>query len=142
MLAVILLEGDVYGNSRRMLIQQIDGAISFLTTIQRLSVLSTVSMRHTAYMLAKLATHERSGLGYTPPLRGSTPKTLSSQQSFLLQGLPGVGADLADRMLEHFGSIPAVMHASADELAAVRGIGPGRAQKIHAVLAAPWEPNQ
>ena len=140
MLGIVILEGDVYGNSQRMLIQSIDGAISYLTAIQQLSVLCTVSMKHTAYMIAKLATHERSGLGYTPPLRGSKPRTLSSQQSFLIQGLPGVSVEIAENLLRHFGGVPAVLSASKDELAAVPGIGPGRAQKIHAVLCADWQP--
>lgn len=38
---VFLLEGDVYGNSGSMLCQQIDGALSFLSAVQKVSVLPT-----------------------------------------------------------------------------------------------------
>ena len=51
-------------------------------------------------------------------------------QMHLLQGLPGIGPERAARLLDHFGSVRAVMAADAAELRAVPGIGPKCARKI------------
>jgi ERCC4-type nuclease len=133
-IAIIMLEGDVYSNSLRMLVQQIDGALSFLAVIQKLSILQTYNLNHTAYVLVKLATHHRSGLGYELGLRSKKPKTLLSQQSFVLEGLPGVNAEMAGRLLEAFGTVQAVCNAGYADLLKVPGIGPKRAQQIVDVL--------
>jgi len=136
-IAILLIEGDVYANSSRMLVQQIDGALSFLSVIQKLSILPTYNLNHTAYVLVKLATHHRSGLGYELGLRSRKPKTLLPQQRFVLEGLPGVNAEMAGRLLEAFGSIQAVCAAEIDDLLKVPGIGPKRAQQIFEVLRSP-----
>jgi DNA excision repair protein ERCC-4 len=44
----------------------------------------------------------------------------------VLRGLPGISTVGARRLLEHFGSLPAIFNASADELREVPGIGPVR----------------
>jgi Fanconi anemia group M protein len=44
--------------------------------------------------------------------------------------LPGISAVGARRPLEHFGSLPAIFSATADELREVPGIGPVRASRL------------
>jgi ERCC4-type nuclease len=44
-------------------------------------------------------------------------------QLYVLQGLPNVGPTRAERLLDHFGSVEAVMAASADALTQVPSIG-------------------
>ena len=135
-LGVLILEGDVYTNSTRMdLVQQIDGALSFATAIQRMSVLPTLSLRHTAYVILKLAQHQRFGLGYDIGLRAEKPKTSRDRSAFVLEGLPGVNASLARALLAHFSSVRAVALAGIEELRAVPGIGARKAGDIHDVLA-------
>ena len=131
---IILLEGDVYNNSQRMLIQSVDGAISFLCAIQRLSVIPTYNLEHTAYLILKLATHHRSGLGYELGLRSKKPKALLDQKSFVLEGLPGVNAELSRRILKRFGSIHKFMLADKSEMLSVKGLGEKTTDKIIAVI--------
>ena len=57
-------------------------------------------------------------------------RTLHSQ----LDGIPGVGPTLRKRLLRHFGSMKALNVASAEEIAAVQGVGPGLARRIAALL--------
>ena len=47
-----------------------------------------------------------------------------------MRGLPGVGPARAERLLDAFGSVEAVMQAGAEELEAVRGVGGETAGKI------------
>ncbi len=55
----------------------------------------------------------------------------------LLCALPGIGPDLAARLLYHFGSVQAIAAALPPELMAVPGIGPVRARAIRETLGGP-----
>lgn len=131
---VFLLEGDVYGNSNTMLCQQIDGALSFLSVVQKVSVLPTYNENHSAYMIAKLASHFVDGL-YTPvSLHKAKPKAIFEQQKYALEALPGVSCKVAETLLEHFGSVRKVMTASKKDLLAVNGLGPKKVEVLLSVL--------
>jgi ERCC4-type nuclease len=131
---IFLLEGDVYGNATSMLCQQIDGAVSFLSAIQKVSVLPTLNANHTAYMVAKLATHFLDGL-YTPvSLHKAKPKAIFEQQVYVLEALPGVSTKAAQLLLETFGSVRKVMAASKSELLAINGLGPKKVEALLKVL--------
>jgi len=58
------------------------------------------------------------------------PRGKRKAQLDILQGLPGVGPRRARYLLERFGSVEAVLTASADELSSVSGIGHGTAESI------------
>ena len=137
--SVLLLEGDVYGQ-QRLTLPNIAGTLSYLAVIQGVSVLPTLSLPHSVYMIAKLVRHRVYGLGYDIPLRGTAPKHASKAAAFLLEGLPGVSANLARRLLRHFGSAQAVANATEAELRAVEGIGPSKAKAIVEVFAASSDP--
>lgn len=131
---VFLLEGDVYGNSSTMLCQQIDGAISFLSVVQKVSVLPTYNLNHSAYMIAKLASHFVDGL-YTPvSLHKAKPKAIFEQQKYVLEALPGVSCKVAELLLETFGSVRNVMAASKADLLKVNGLGPKKVEALLKVL--------
>jgi len=61
---------------------------------------------------------------------GYQPKGLRYRQRYILQGLPGVGRERADRLLDRFGSVEAVISAGIDDLQTVDGIGKNIAEKI------------
>jgi DNA excision repair protein ERCC-4 len=56
--------------------------------------------------------------------RGRRPKGKAALQRHILQGLPGIGPARAAGLLEHFGTVQAVLSADRDEIASVPGIGP------------------
>lgn len=62
------------------------------------------------------------------------PKRLATRKLHLLQGLPGVGPELAHRLLEQFGSIERVITAPEDALMQVRGVGPKKAARIRQLV--------
>lgn len=128
-LVYLILEGDPYTQHRRMTMQQITGAITYLSAIKGLSVLQVPDMAATAYTLAKIAQHERHGLGYNLGLRTNKSSGLDAR-SYVLEGLPGVNGTLARRLLEHFGSVAAVCAARAADLRKVDGVGPKIATRI------------
>ncbi|ADC73243.1 ERCC4 domain protein (plasmid) [Thioalkalivibrio sp. K90mix] len=131
---VVILEGEPHLFQQSMTPAQVDGAISFLVTVQRLNVIVTHSVEHTAYLLVKLATHDRSGLGYVPPLRGKKPSHPKDQLAFVLEGLPGMSGSLAKRLAAHYDTIGQICNATDAELLSIEGIGPKRLEGMRKVL--------
>lgn len=131
---VILLEGDVYGNSTSMLCQQIDGALSFLSVVQKVSVFPVYNQVHSAYMIAKMASHFMDGLYQPVSLHKAKPKAIFEQKRYVLESLPGVSCKVAEVLLEHFGSVRAVMAASKEDLLKVNGLGPKKVTALLSVL--------
>lgn len=128
-MGVLLIEGDIYAQ-QRMALPQIAGALSFIAVIQRVSVIPTLGLEHSAMMIAKLVRHAVHGLGYDLGLRGSAPRDPAKAAAFLLEGLPGVSATRAQALLTHFGSLQAVALASEAQLRKIDGIGPKTAKLI------------
>lgn len=52
----------------------------------------------------------------------------------LLMGLPGVGSELAGRMVDHFGGVPWRWDVGMDDLVAVEGIGKKKAATMYRAL--------
>ena len=132
---IILLEGDCYKKSHSMLVQSIDGMISFLAVIQKISIWSTYNINHTAYTLIKLATHFQNGLGYPISLRASKPTALIDRKSFILEGITGVSTLIAQSLLKTFGSVKGVAQASRKDLEKVHKVGPILSKKIYESLS-------
>ena len=63
------------------------------------------------------------------------PKRLASRKLYMLQGLPGVGPALANRLLLQFGSVAHVVTADPSLLMQVRGIGPRKADQIRTLVS-------
>lgn len=130
---VFLIAGDAYQHSN-MLVQQIDGALSFLSVIQKITVLCSYDENHTAYLIAKMGSHFVDGL-YTPvSFHKAKPKAIWDQRRYVLEALPGVSCGIAEALLERFGSIKGVATATEQELSAVKGIGPKRIKEIMRVI--------
>lgn len=64
------------------------------------------------------------------PIRRIKAKRRSTRKRHVLQSLPGIGPDRANRLLDHFGSVRACLAANAEELATIPGIGLTTARKI------------
>lgn len=136
--AVLILEGDIYAQ-RRTTIPSITGTLSYLAVIQRIAIVPTLSLHHSAYMIAKLVRHRVWGLGYDLGLRGAAPvNNPAAAAEFFIEGLPGVSALTAKRLLAHFGSARAIANATEEDLRGVWGIGPTRARDIFRALTTPF----
>jgi ERCC4-type nuclease len=93
------------------------------------AVIATDDADDTALWLARLARLEERGPSQArgrPRARRPTGDRVRVAED-VLSCLPGISTVGARRLLEHFGSLPAIFGASEDELRAVPGIGPVRA---------------
>lgn len=136
--ATFVIEGDVYATRSKVTPEAICGAISYLTMIEDARVLTTRNAAETASLLATMARHAQQGLGYVPSLRANKPKDLRLSAQFLVQGLPGVGPAGATALLNHFGTVGALVRADVAQLRKVPGVGAKTAELIRAVLEADY----
>ena len=67
---------------------------------------------------------------------GARPRTKRRMQLKILQGLPGIGSARAQQLLEHFGSVEAVMTASAEQLEGLPGFGEKTSARMRWALEA------
>lgn len=132
---LLLLERDFYQQTN-MSLPSITGTLTYLSVIQGVSVVPTLSLAHSAYTIVKAIRHAVQGLGYELNLRGSGPRNPSAAAAFVLEGVPGVSAVTAQALIAHFGSLAKVAMADVASLLAVPGVGPKRAQTIFDVFRA------
>ncbi len=140
---VLILEGEGLYSRRAIHPNAIRGALAALVVDFNIPILPTRDGEETALVLAAIARREQVEQVREVAIRGE-PKglTLSEQQRFVVEGLPGVSVVLAKRLLEHFGTVERVMGASVEELRQVQGIGKEKAKRIRQVLNTKYEKNE
>jgi Fanconi anemia group M protein len=138
---VLMLEGEGLYSRRAIHPNAIRGALAALAVDFGISVLPTRDEKETAAVLAIIARREQTGQAKEVAVRGEAKGlTLPEQQRFVIEGLPGVSAVLAERLLAHFGTVERVIAASEEELQQVRGIGKEKAKEIRRVLSILYQP--
>jgi len=76
------------------------------------------------------------GLFRRPAGKGSWgPMSKNETWLWLLQGFPNIGPGLADKIIQHFGTVPLRWTCSLEELMKVPKIGKGRAEQLLSQLA-------
>ncbi len=114
--------------------ESIQGALITLQLIFHLPVLRSTDPEETARMMIfawrQLVRQEKDQVNRG----GRRPKRKKRAQLLALQALPSVGPKRAELLLERFGSVRAVMNASAVELEAIPGIKAKTIQGMQWVL--------
>jgi DNA excision repair protein ERCC-4 len=134
--AVLVLEGSTANQEESGVSREaIQGALIAVSVIMGIPVLRSDGPDETARLMLFAARQVRSAASGGVPRHGWRPKGKRSMQMYILQGLPHVGPARAERLLETFGSVQAVLNASVHELSAVHGIGASTATKIRWVVS-------
>ncbi len=132
---IIILEGTsrdlVPGGMRREALQ---GALIALTVFLGIPLLRSQNLRETAHLMIYTARQNRAIASGALPRHGVRPRGKRKIQMYILQSLPGVGPERAHMLLKTFGSIQAVLTASANDLSSIKGIGKHTAEAIHWVV--------
>ncbi len=132
--SVVVVEGDLSAIHSMIEPEALAGALSALVIFFQMPVITVRDEEATARLIGRLGKHVTEGLGYEIGLRTGKPKHDGGLAQYLVEGLPGVGAETARRLIQHFGSASRVFGASKDELQQVRGIGAKTASGIRSAL--------
>lgn len=127
----IILEGtsrDLAANGMRW--EAVQGALVTVTLFCGIPLLRTRTPEETASTMLYAAQQARAVALGNLPRPGFRPRGKRARQLYMLQGLPQIGPERALRLLEHFGSVEAVMTAGIEDLQSVAGIGRQIAEKL------------
>jgi Fanconi anemia group M protein len=137
---VLIIEGKSLYSRRAIHPNAIRGTLAALAVDIGIPMIPTVDEKETASILFAIARREQTLESREVAIRGESKKlTLPECQRFIIEGLPGVSAVLAKRLLEHFGTAEKILCASEKELQQVHGIGKEKAKEIRRVLTATYE---
>jgi len=139
--AILIVEGDVERVLmwRGVTIRHILGALSSLL-LMGVSIVFTRNIEETAYLIyniaKKLQVKEKKRVRVSPTKikMAKGGKTLRDAQVNLVASIPGISYELAERILEHFGSPRKFFSAHPSELRKVKGLGEKRVKNIIRVL--------
>jgi len=138
---VLILEGKELHNKRDIHPNAIRGALAALAVDFKIPVLPSVDEEDTALLLVAMAKREQVEELREVALRKKLKEmSLSESQRFVVEGLPGVSAVLAKRLLEHFKTVEAIVCAPEEGLRKVNRIGKVKAKKIRELLSSAYEP--
>jgi Fanconi anemia group M protein len=135
---VLLIEGNPFRTGLKMSRSCIRGALLNVQTVWKVPVVHSQSIEDSVELMQIMACQFQKMSTVMAPRAGYRPRRLSTRQLYVLQGFPGIGPHLAKRLLNHFGSVAAVLGASAEKLKGVKGIGAVTAETIREVLDAEW----
>ena len=132
---VLVVEGtDLYGQ-RDIDPNAIRGALASLAVDFGISVLRTDGETDTTELLATIARREQETRDREVSVHGEkTTKTRAEQQEYVVSAIADIGPVTARALLEHFGTVEAVMTAPEDDLREVDGVGPVTAERIREVV--------
>jgi len=138
---VVIIEGTGLYGERNVHPNAIRGALASLAVDFGASVVRTDDEADTTEMLDVLATREQEEADRAVSAHGEkAAKTLSEQQEYVVASIADVGPVTAQSLLEHFGSVEAVLTAAEDELQDADGVGAVTAERIREVVASEYEP--
>lgn len=143
---VLVVEGDLGELYRRRMFTppQIQGAMAYLIELG-VRVAPSRGAYDTALLIQSLARREQEGRGrevkFSPSKmrRAKGGRTLREAQINLIASIPGIGYELAERILRHFGSPRRFFKATSYELRQVPGMGEARVHKIIELLDTKFE---
>jgi len=110
--------------------EAMQGAMITVSLILGIPVLRSKDPSETARLISYIGRQIESIAKGGIQRNGYQPKGIRYRQLYILQGLPKVGRERADQLLDRFGSVEAVINSSIHDLQTVDGIGKNIAEKI------------
>ena len=131
---VVLLEGPKPAKMPDVHPHALKGAMVSLAVMWRLPVLRARDPENSLRVLRFVAHQLRNSDPAILQRYDRKPKRLALRKLYVLQGLPGIGPALANRLLVQLGSIERVVAADEDTLTEVRGVGRKKAARIRELV--------
>ena len=138
---VLILEGTAVDTvDLKITRESMQGALITVSLVLGIPVLRSKDASETARLIVYIDRQIESLARGGVQRHGYRPKNKRRIQLFILQGLPGIGPERANRLLDRFGSVEAAISASSSELQSIDGIGRSIADKIRWVVSKEMKP--
>lgn len=131
---IMIIEGGSLHGKRNINEKAIYGALASLVSDFRITVFRAEDEKETAGILMALSKRRTKGKANSSVRKDKQSMSTGDTKRYVLEGLPNISATMAERLLEHFGSVRKVFLADEKELMEVKGIGPSTAKKITEIL--------
>ena len=130
------VQKNVYDRFTRKSIQKIINEIRFIKNCDVDIVDDTAStIEYIRTMFEFMNEPNHSGLSRRPKVQGVWGKaSAKEEQLWVLQGFPGIGPGLSQKIIDRFNVLPLKWACTYDELCSIQGIGEGRADKLWKTL--------
>jgi Fanconi anemia group M protein len=129
---LIVESGDLF-TQRDIHPNAVRGVLSAITIDLGITLLFTKDEQDTAQMLYVIAKREEGERGERKVHPHKVQRSMKEEQEYVISAFPEIGLKNARLLLDHFGSVQAVVNASMEELIAVSGIGEKTAGRIYEV---------
>ena len=139
---VIVIEGDNIFTKRDISREALMGALSSLIVDFNIPLMFTQDPKGTADFLLSLARREMKGGKRPKSPKVSLGKDLRSIQLEIMSSIPGISGVIAERMMDHFGTVERAFTASVEELMKVEGVGRVKAREIRGVISSESPPSK
>ncbi len=128
---ILIIEGpeDLY-RVRNIHPNAIRGTLAAIAVDMGVTLFFTADGEETANMLYVLARREEGSRGERKMHPRKSYRSLREEQEYVLTSFPSIGLKNARLLLEHFGSLKAVIDAGKEDLVSVKGIGEKTASRI------------
>ncbi len=130
MTPLIIVEGNPYKTRHDINPKAIKGALLSVSLRWQIPIIRSSGREDTVELII-MALNQHNN----PPVfisgRATVLRKKQNQMHFFIQGLPGVGPALAQRLLAHFGTIEQMVLADTKTLENVEGIGKTKATKLY-----------
>ncbi|MCK5287921.1 MAG: hypothetical protein KAJ79_02575, partial [Candidatus Omnitrophica bacterium] len=120
----IVEEKNLYNTGIDIHPHAVKGALVSIALRWQIPVFFCENTGETALLLWLVAYQKVTAYNELSVRRDRRPKRLYKQQLYILQGFPQVGLKLAGELLNHFGSVEAVITALEKDLTEVKGLQP------------------
>ncbi|WP_214021133.1 DEAD/DEAH box helicase [Methanoculleus sp.] len=136
---VLIIEGedDLYA-VRNIHPNAVRGTLAAITVDMGVALMRTRDADDTAEVLYVLAQREGSERGERKVHPKKSYRSVREEQEYALAAFPNIGLKSARLLLEHFGSLKAIIDAEPEELASVHGIGEKTARAIWDLARRPY----
>ena len=130
---VLIIEGQDIYTQRDIHPNAIRGTLAAITVDLGISLLWSRDESDTAQMIFILAKREEEPASERRLAQRKSYQSLQEQQEMIIAAFPEIGLKNARLLLNHFGSIRSIINAEREELCSVKGIGEGKAGRIHEI---------
>ena len=138
---IMILEGKTIFGLRDVSPEALRSVLSGIAIGWGVPIIPTKNVAGTAAMVVTIARREQFQMKRSISIHGKrSHMTLPQKQVYVVSAIgEGVGPKMAVALLEHIGSVKAVMAANINELMEVEGIGLKTAEKIHEIIRSEYK---